>query len=220
MQSSRNHGIGMTSQRTRNRLVDRLRRSGVEDERVLSAIADTPRHLFVEEALSSRAYEDTALPIGRGQTISQPLIVAMMTAAIMHDQIPEKVLEIGTGSGYQAVILSRLVKQVYSVERIEELFRSARRVFRKVGSRNIRCKQSDGYLGWPENAPYDAIVVTAAAPQLPDALFEQLKPGGHLVAPVGHGQHQQLIRYTRVSGGIEQENLGDVVFVPMLPGLD
>ena len=220
MQATGINGIGMTSQRTRNRLVQRLKESGVGNEAVLNAIADIPRHLFVEEALSSRAYEDTALPIGYSQTISQPYVVALMTASLLEGGPVRKVLEIGTGSGYQACILSRLVEQVFTVERIEELFRSARRVFRKVGCRNIRCKKSDGFLGWPENGPFDGIMLTAAPREIPDALFDQLEVGGRLIAPVGDGQGQRLFRYVRTESGLEQQDLGAVIFVPMLPGLD
>lgn len=214
------HGIGMTSQRTRNRLIQRLRDAGIHNEAVLQAMGEIPRHLFVQEALSSRAYEDTALPIGHGQTISQPWVVATMTAALLEQGTPASVLEIGTGSGYQATVLSKLVPQVYTVERVEELFRAARRVFRAVGARNIRCKKSDGYLGWPENAPFEAIMLTAAPPRIPQALLDQLSIGGRLIAPVGEGQHQRLICVSRSDAGFEQTDLGGVIFVPMLQGLE
>ncbi len=211
-------GIGMTSQRTRDRLVSRLREKGIKNNDVLAAIAKLPRHLFVDEALNSRAYEDTALPIGLGQTISQPFVVALMSEALLRSGRPSKVLEIGTGSGYQAAVLSLLVDQVFSVERIDELSRQARRRFRELGIRNIRAKCTDGYDGWPANAPYDAIMVTAAAPSLPLELVEQLEVGGKLVAPLGQGGEQRLIMVTKTAKGIEKEDLGGVSFVPMLPG--
>ena len=213
-------GIGMTSQRTRNRLVDRLRRHGIQDETVLNAIATVPRHLFVEEALASRAYEDTALPIGAGQTISQPLVVAQMTQELVSaGKKPHKVLEVGTGSGYQAAILAQLVEQVFTIERIDELWRLARRKFRSLGLRNIRTRCLDGHLGWPANAPYDAIMITAAARTVPEALFEQLADdGGILIAPIGPNGHQELRVYCRQGGDFRQRGLGDVSFVPLLPG--
>lgn len=214
-------GIGMTSQRTRDRLVKRLRDHGISDERVLDAVAGVPRHLFVDEALGTRAYEDTALPIGRGQTISQPYVVALMTQALLSHGEIKSVLEVGTGSGYQAAILSLVALQVFTVERIDELSRQARRRFRKMGLRNIRAKQGDGYLGWEQNAPYDAIIVTAAAADVPDALFQQLADGGILVAPVGpRGAYQRLVQYVRRGDNFDRQDLGGVAFVPLLPGLD
>ena len=181
-------GLGMTSQRVRDRLIERLRagspqNAGIADERVLNAIRTVPRHLFVDEALATRAYEDTALPIGHGQTISQPWVVAKMTEAVLAGS-PSKVLEVGTGSGYQAAVLAALGLDVHTVERIGELLRTARKRFRTLGM-NIRSKHDDGRIGWPENGPFDAILVTAAAPALVDALTAQLAPGGTLVAPVG-----------------------------------
>ena len=167
-------GIGMTSQGTRDRLVSRLRDNGITDEKILTAIAMTPRHEFVDEALSSRAYEDTALPIGQRQTISQPWVVARMTEAVMECGKLEKVLEIGTGSGYQAAILAALVPKVFTVERIEELLKQARRRFHKLGLNNIYTRHADGHLGWPSQAPFDGIVVTAAATELHEELLEQL----------------------------------------------
>ncbi len=212
-------GIGMTSVNTRQRLVSRLKSKGIDDPVVLDAIGRTPRHLFVDEALSSRAYEDTALPIGRGQTISQPYVVALMTAAIRTDHPLEKVLEIGTGSGYQAAILALLSKRVFSTERIGELVRSARQRFHRLGLHNILTRHSDGLVGWPTQAPFDAIVVTAGG-AVPDALLEQLAEGGVLVAPMARDQGQQLIRVTRTPDGFEEEDLGPVAFVPLLDGLE
>lgn len=213
----RDAGIGMTSQRTRNRLVQRLREKGIADERVLAAIGRIPRHRFVDEALASRAYEDTALPIGRGQTISQPFVVARMTQALLEAEGQHRVLEVGTGSGYQAAILSQVVSEVFSVERIEELSRSARRKFREVGIRNVRAKHADGNVGWPQQAPFDGIMVTAAAAELPPPLLEQVRVGGVIVAPLGD-QSQQLLRITRTRAGFEREKLDHVLFVPLLHG--
>jgi protein-L-isoaspartate(D-aspartate) O-methyltransferase len=208
----------MTSQRTRDRLVQRLREEGIRNERVLEVIRDTPRHLFVDEALASRAYEDTALPIGYNQTISQPYMVAAMTDLIIKEN-PQKVLEIGTGSGYQAAVLAQLVPKVYTVERIEPLARQARQRFRKLGLRNIRASYSDGTEGLPEFAPYDAIITTAAAETIPQALLEQLSPdGGRLVIPVGGRACQTLTVVTRNGDKFEQQELDPVVFVPLLSG--
>ncbi len=210
----------MTSARTRQRLVERLRQGGITDPRVLQAVASVPRHQFVDEAMASRAYEDTALPIGRGQTISQPLVVATMTQAIV-STAPRRVLEIGTGSGYQAAVLAMVVEQVFTVERIDELSRLARRRFRALKIRNVRAKQADGYAGWVQNGPFDAVLVTAAAAEIPKALFDQVAPGGVLVAPVGPaGGQQRLLRFDRRASGFDRQDLGAVVFVPMLAGLD
>lgn len=220
MMSSKGHsGIGMTSEGTRQRLVRRLREKGIRDERVLEAVAETPRHLFVDEALSSRAYEDTALPIGRGQTISQPFVVAMMTEAVLREERLGKVLEIGTGSGYQAAILARLADKVFTTERIGELQRSARQRFHRMGLHNVYTRHADGMGGWPSQAPFDAIVVTAGG-RIPDELYEQLAVGGVLVAPEHAGLHQQLVRITRTEQGFDREELGAVSFVPLLEGLD
>ena len=213
-------GLGMTSQRARDRLIERLKAEGIADRRVLDVIARLPRHLFVEEALASRAYEDTALPIGLGQTISQPYVVARMTAALIEPKVPGKVLEIGTGSGYQAAVLAALCGNVYTVERIEELLRDARRRFRKLGLANIRSKHDDGKLGWPEHAPFDAIILTAAGDYVDDTLFAQLAPDGVLVAPVGPPGAQRLLRYRHDEAkGWTAEMLGHVSFVPLLGGL-
>jgi len=212
-------GLGMTSQRVRDRLIERLRDNGIRDERVLNAIRTVPRHLFVDEALATRAYEDTALPIGHGQTISQPWVVARMTEAVIEGVIPKKVLEIGTGSGYQGAILAALGMEVYTVERIGELLRNARKRFRSLRM-NVRSKHDDGRIGWPEFAPYDAILVTAGAPALVDALKEQIAPGGTLVAPVGGATSQSLLRLRKGEDGIiEETSLAPVVFVPLLSGI-
>ena len=212
-------GSGMTSQRVRDRLVERLRGNGIRDERVLNAIRTVPRHLFVDEALAMRAYEDTALPIGHGQTISQPWVVAKMTEALIEDAMPAKVLEIGTGSGYQAAVLAALGLEVHTVERIGELLRTARKRFRQLGM-NVRSKHDDGRIGWPENGPFDAIIVTAAAPALVDALTAQLAPGGCLIAPVGPSSSQSLLKLSKDADGVvTQQTLAPVVFVPLLSGM-
>ena len=212
-------GQGMTSQRARDRLVERLRsEGGIRDERVLQALRSLPRHLFIDEALASRAYEDTALPIGNAQTISQPWVVARMTEALVEHGMPNKVLEIGTGSGYQAAVLATLGIEVYSVERIDELLRVARRRFRSMGL-NLRTKHDDGRMGWSEHAPYDAIIVTAAGAALDPALLAQLAEGGTLVAPVGGPSSQSLLRLRKTAEGVVQEDLGKVVFVPLVSGI-
>ena len=212
-------GLGMTSQRARDRLVERLKSEGIADLRVLDVIGRLPRHLFIEEALASRAYEDTALPIGLSQTISQPWVVARMTEALIEGKVPDRVLEVGTGSGYQAAVLAALVKNVYTVERIEELLRNARRRFRKLGIENIRSRHADGRLGWPEHAPYDAIILTAAGEQVDADLFAQLAPDGVLVAPVGPPGQQRLLRFRQGEKGWDSEALGHVSFVPLLGGV-
>jgi protein-L-isoaspartate(D-aspartate) O-methyltransferase len=213
-------GMGMTSQRVRDRLIDRLREKGIVNEHVLNAIRTVPRHLFVDEALAARAYEDNALPIGHGQTISQPWVVARMTEALFEDGAsPKKVLEIGTGSGYQAAILAALGMDVHTVERIGDLLRTARKRFRTLGL-NVRSKHDDGRIGWPENGPFDAIIVTAAAQALVDALTEQLAPSGTLIAPVGGSGGQSLVKLRkRDDGSIERSDLAPVVFVPLLSGM-
>lgn len=212
-------GIGMTSLRTRQRLVQRLRDQGIKNETVLAVIQATPRHLFIEEALSSRAYEDTALPIGFGQTISQPYIVARMTEALLAAGKPSKVLEVGTGCGYQAVILAQLVDQVYTVERISRLLDKTRDRIRSLDIRNIRSRHADGSMGWDRQGPFNGIILTAAGAQIPAELIEQLAVGGRLIAPVGIGETQELVLVERKALGFRQSNLGPVSFVPMLGGV-
>ena len=213
MNSLQHRGIGMTSERTRERLIHRLRKEGIRDVSVLNALRSTPRHIFVDEALASRAYENTALPIGHAQTISQPYIVARMTELLMAGGPLDTVLEIGTGSGYQTAVLARLVSRVYTVERIESLQKQARRRCRELGLRNIRMRYSDGTMGLPEYAPFDGILVTAAPEGIPRVLIEQLKPGGRM------GKEQGLVRVTRTAGGYDKELLERVTFVPLLGGL-
>ncbi|MGD8911790.1 MAG: protein-L-isoaspartate(D-aspartate) O-methyltransferase [Candidatus Thiodiazotropha sp.] len=212
-------GIGMTSQRTRQRLINRLRKKGIRHQAVLQAMQDTPRHIFVDEALASRAYEETALPIGHGQTISQPYTVARMTEALIEGGMPEMVLEIGTGSGYQCAILAQLVRRVYSVERISALLDQARLRLRELGLRNTRLKHSDGGIGLPEYAPFDAILVTAAPVGLPQSLLEQLVVGGRLVIPIQNNKGQVMVRITRTSDGFQQEQLESANFVPLIGGM-
>lgn len=209
------NGIGMTSQRTRERLVQRLRDKGVRNEQVLLAMMRVPRHLLVDEALASRAYDDTPLPIGHGQTISQPYIVARMTEALLAQGPLRSVLEIGTGSGYQTAILAALVPKVYTVERIAALGAGAKQKLRGLGMTNIEFRIDDGGRGWPEAAPFDAIIVTAAATQIPSALIEQLAIGARLIIPVGD-DCQQLICATRTQDGIATEHLELVNFVPLI----
>lgn len=210
----------MTSRRTRERLAGRLGDAGIRDVHVLNVLRNMPRHLFVDEALATRAYEDTALPIGHGQTISQPFVVARMTEIVIRNRMPERVLEIGTGSGYQAAVLSALVSQVYTVERIRALHERSRALFRDLGLTNIRTRLGDGHEGWPTAAPYDAILVTAAAPSIPDALITQLREGGELLAPVGGGEAQELRIYRREEGNLVEESIEPVTFVPMRPGVE
>lgn len=209
-------GIGMTSSRTRERLVQQLRAEGIKDDEVLAAIRTVPRHLFIDEALASRAYENTALPIGFGQTISQPYIVALMTQALRNGRRLEKVLEIGTGSGYQTAVLARLVPEVYSVERIEPLGKLARSVLARLGLRNVHLKISDGTWGWPEHAPYDGILVTAAPAEIPAPLLDQLAPDARLVIPVGGPSVQELLVMQRTDTGYARERLELVNFVPLI----
>ncbi len=214
-----NRGIGMTSQGTRDRLVQRLRIEGIKDERVLKAITQVPRHEFVDEALSSRAYENTALPIGQSQTISQPWIVARMTEALLDGRKPQKVLEVGTGSGYQAAVLAHLVPTVFTVERIDELLKLARRRFHSMRLNNIYLRYADGHLGWPSQAPFDGIMVTAAAQSIPEELLKQLCVGGVLVIPIEKYGQQRLVAARRTEDGIDESDLGGVIFVPLLSGL-
>ena len=220
MMKSNHQGIGMTSQRTRERLITRLQEQGIENLRVLDVMRNTPRHIFVEEALASRSYEDTALPIGYGQTISQPFIVARMTEALLAGGEVGKVLEVGTGSGYQTAILSQLTEQVFSVERIQPLLDQARRRFIELRLRNIKLTYSDGGWGWDEYAPFDGILVTAAPVEIPQSLLDQLAIGGRLVIPTGPKGNQQLVQVTRTAQGYEREVLSAVRFVPLVNGLE
>jgi protein-L-isoaspartate(D-aspartate) O-methyltransferase len=212
------NGIGMTSQRTRDRLVKNLQSEGIKDSRVLQVIREIPRHIFVDEALASRAYENTALPIGHGQTISQPYIVARMTEAVLGDKWPKKVLEIGTGCGYQTAVLARLVQAVFTIERIHALQKRARERISALGIRNVRFRVGDGSAGWIDNAPFDGIIVTAAPVGIPEALVEQLAVGARLVIPVGGDQVQRLLMVTRQNGERTEEFLDYVSFVPMVGG--
>lgn len=219
MQSQEFLGIGMTSRRTRERLVQRLMEKGINNPHVLEAIRTMPRHIFVDEALSSRAYEDTALPIGFGQTISQPYVVARMTEVVL-EVAPDKVLEIGSGCGYQSAILASLVSQLFSIERIGGLYEKARRNLQSLKLGNVRLRHGDGYQGWAAQAPFDAILVAAAPAQIPDALLQQLADGGRLVIPVGGNGQQQLLSINRQGNEFRQEVLEMVSFVPMLSGAD
>jgi protein-L-isoaspartate(D-aspartate) O-methyltransferase len=217
--SPQQHGIGMTSQRTRERLVRGLQAAGVRDARVLELIRNLPRHWFVDEALASRAYENTALPIGHGQTISQPYIVARMTEALLACGPLDTVLEVGSGSGYQTALLASLAKRVYSVERIDALLVQARQRLRRLGLRNVRFKHADGGMGLPEYAPYSAILVTAAPEGIPRALVNQLQPGGCMVLPIGSRDEQALVRVVRTARGYDHQILERVSFVPLVAGV-
>ena len=210
----------MTSERTRARMIERLREQGIRDARVLGAMAAVPRHLFVEEALASRAYEDTALPIGFAQTISQPYIVARMIEVLLHDKEPQKVLEIGTGCGYQAAVLARVFPEVYSIERIKALHERARANLLGLRLSNLRLVHGDGYAGLEKAAPFQAIVAAAAAPSVPEALLRQLAPGGRMVLPLrdGPGGAQRLVLVQRSGRGFVQSELDTVRFVPMEAG--
>jgi protein-L-isoaspartate(D-aspartate) O-methyltransferase len=219
IQGPRLSGIGMTSARTRERLIQRLAEQGIKDMRVLDRIRNVPRHLFMDEALASRAYEDTALPIGFGQTISQPYIVARMTEALLAAGPAPKVLEIGTGCGYQTSVLSPLVQEIFTVERINALVGRARRVLRELKIRNVHFRHDDGNTGWISRAPFDGILLTAAPHSVPQALFDQLAVGGRLIAPVGPDGRQELMRFTKGENRVQRESLGAVSFVPLLSGL-
>lgn len=212
-------GIGMTSARTRERMISRLREQGIRSHKILDVIRNTPRHIFMDEALASRAYEDTSLPIGYGQTISQPYIVAKMTELLLEssDRL-SNVLEIGTGCGYQTAILAQLVDHVYSVERIAPLQKNAKDRLWNLKIKNVSYLHSDGGWGWPEHAPYDGILVAAAPPEIPAMLLEQMALGGVMVIPVGSGCNQQLQRVTRTENGYKVEGLEPVIFVPFLSG--
>jgi protein-L-isoaspartate(D-aspartate) O-methyltransferase len=212
-------GIGMTSARTRDRLVQRLQEQGITNLAVLDRIRNVPRHIFVDEALASRAYEDTALPIGHGQTISQPYIVARMTEALLEgDRKINKVLEVGTGCGYQTAVLAPLVKKIYSIERIAPLAKRAKATLKELNIKNVMLKHGDGTVGWRSQKPFDGILVAAAPLAVPEALFAQLANKGRLIVPVGPDGAQQLIRFTRRDEHIDREVLGAVAFVPMLGG--
>jgi len=211
-------GLGMTSQRTRNRLVERLIAKGEVNQQVLNAIRVTPRHLFLDEAMASRSYEDTALPIGYGQTISQPWVVAKMSAWLFDKGPLTKVLEIGTGSGYQTAILAQLAKHVFSVERIEPLLMKAQKTLQMIELSNIEFALSDGHWGWSEQAPFDGMISAASPESLPESLIDQLCEGGRLVMPIGV-QEQILYGFEKTSTGVIETCLGDVLFVPMKQGV-
>jgi protein-L-isoaspartate(D-aspartate) O-methyltransferase len=216
--NSRISGIGMTSQRTRMRMVERLRDQGVKDEVVLGAMADVARHMFVDEALASRAYDDVSLPIGFGQTISSPFTVARMVELARAGRALGKVLEIGTGCGYQAAVLSRVAREVYSIERLSGLLSKARVRLRELGIRNIKLRHGDGHLGLKDSGPFDAIVLAAAATHIPEALAAQLVEGGRLVLPLGT-REQRLVLVERGRDGFSQSVLDDVNFVPLIAGV-
>jgi protein-L-isoaspartate(D-aspartate) O-methyltransferase len=213
------NGIGMTSQRTRDRLIQRLREADITDERVLEAIRLTPRHLFMDEAMATRAYEDTALPIGFGQTISQPLIVARMTEVLLASA-PRRVLEVGTGSGYQTAVLARLVETVYSVERLQGLHIQAKQRLHRLQIHNAKLKLCDGFEGWAYHAPFDAIMVTAAPETVPQGLLTQLAEGGQMVIPIGKPHQQRLFTITRQGDDFQHHALEWVSFVPLLQGTE
>ena len=212
-------GVGMTSQRTRTRMIDRLREEGIRDERVLAAIAAVPRHVFVEEALASRAYEDSALPLGFSQTISQPYIVARMIELLLDARKLGKTLEIGAGSGYQAAVLAQLTDEVYAIERIEPLLARAKLNLRAIQQFKVRLKHADGQLGLPEAAPFDTIILAAAATRVPHALLQQLALGGRMLLPLGTGE-QFLLMVERRAEGYVETRLDSVRFVPLLSGLE
>ena len=211
-------GIGMTSERTRERLIQRLVDEGIVNQNVLEVIRRTPRHLFVDEALAHRAYEDTALPIGNNQTISQPYMVARMSELLLEDGPLDKVMEIGTGSGYQTAVLSQLVERIFSGERIKVLQDRAKERLQALNLRNVVFRWGDGWEGWPALAPYNGIIVTAVATDVPQALLDQLAPGGRLVIPVGAGEVQQLMLIVREEHGFARRVIGNVRFVPLLNG--
>jgi protein-L-isoaspartate(D-aspartate) O-methyltransferase len=216
--SNGSNGIGMTSDRTRMRMIDTLRLEGITDERVLNAMAEIPRHKFVDAGIASRAYEDVALPIGHGQTISSPTIVGLMTQLLLEVKPMDKVLEVGTGCGYQAAVLGKLVKEVYTLERIAPLMDKARRNLRDLRFYNIRYKHADGHGGYAEGAPYHGILIAASATHVPDALRQQLAVGGRMVLPVGI-QDQWLYTVDRTTSGFVETKRMPVRFVPLLPGV-
>ena len=211
----------MTSQRTRDRLIRRLQQQGIENEKVLEVMRRVPRHLFVDEALAHRAYEDTALPIGYGQTISQPYIVALMTQLLLEDGMPNSVLEIGTGCGYQCAVLANFFPQVYSIERIEALYLQAKQRLAELELYNVQLRYTDGSEGWPNPSyRFDRIIMTAACTEIPEALAAQLSDGGIMVLPFDNGTDQTMTKITRSRDGLVSESLEKVVFVPLLPGLN
>jgi protein-L-isoaspartate(D-aspartate) O-methyltransferase len=212
-------GIGMTSARTRDRLVQRLREQGIKNVEVLDRVRNIPRHIFVDEALSSRAYEDTALPIGFGQTISQPYIVAKMTESLLDGGPLQNVLEVGTGCGYQTAILSGLVGKIATIERLEPLVKRAKERLKELGIKNVKFRHGDGTAGWPTHAPYDGILVAAAPLRIPEALLDQLAVGGRMLMPVGPEGKQELVRFTKREQKIDRQSLGPVAFVPLLGGV-
>jgi len=220
--SSALHGIGMTSQRTRTRMIERLREQGISDERVLAAMAAVPRHIFVEEALASRAYDDTALPLGFQQTISQPYVVARMIELLIKGRELGKTLEVGAGCGYQAAVLAMLTRQVFAVERIDALLARARKKLAQLRLGYVRLKHADGSLGLPEAAPFDTIIVAAAATSIPPALLEQLAPGGRMMLPLGPSPSdgQTLCLLERGDGGIVETRYDAVRFVPLVAGIE
>ena len=211
-------GIGMTSQRTRERLIQRLMDQGITRFEVLEAIRSVPRHLFVDEALAHRSYEDTALPIGYGQTLSQPYVVARMSELALAQGRPKKVLELGSGSGYQTAILASLVDEICAIERIKPLLERARKQLRALRVRNVRLRHGDGLDGWVSEAPFDLILGAAAPERLPTQLLQQLAPGGRLILPVG-GERQQLMMVTTTAEGYVEEVIEEVNFVPMVRGV-
>jgi protein-L-isoaspartate(D-aspartate) O-methyltransferase len=217
--STRRPGIGMTSQRTRMRMVERLRAVGIQDELVLAAMGDVPRHVFVDEALASRAYEDSALPLGFGQTISSPHTVARMIELARAIGPLGKVLEVGTGCGYQAAVLARLAKEVYSIERLAPLMAQARRNLREFRLPNVRLRHGDGHAGMPEVAPFDAIIIAAAATHVPVELREQLRVGGRMILPMAQNGEQHLLVIDRNTHGYTEKRMDPVIFVPLLPGV-
>ena len=212
-------GIGLTSQRARNRLAEQLRGMGIRNEQVLELVRAVPRHLFVDEALASRAYENNALPIGYGQTISQPYIVAAMTEILVETGKMTKVLEIGAGCGYQSAFLAHFAERVFSIERIAPLANKLRTRLWDLKINNVRVRHADGLEGWPKHAPFDAILVAAAAVAVPPTLIEQLAVGGRMIIPVGRSGHQELLLITRDEDGVEQRKLESVSFVPLLEGM-
>ena len=220
LSSSSLQGIGMTSQRTRDRLIDRLKQQGINNQKVLEVIRNTPRHLFVDEAISHRAYEDTALPIGFGQTISQPYIVARMTSMLLESGNPSSVLEIGTGCGYQTAVLAQLFPQVYSVERIGGLHAQAKSRLKDLEFYNVELRHTDGNGGWPNlHYHFDRIIMTAACKDVPLKLLEQLNQRGFMVLPYDNGREQLLLKITRIDKEYKTEAFEQVSFVPLLPGV-